>query len=62
MNHEEENHENIIENLNHSGLSRRGFLHGMGGMGAFLGMGGLAGSAIAAEAPEGCRWESDSRF
>lgn len=52
MNHEEENHENIIENLNHSGLSRRGFLHGMGGMGAFLGMGGLAGSAIAAEAPK----------
>ena len=52
MNHEEENHQNIIENLNHSGLSRRGFLHGMGGMGAFLGMGGLAGSAIAAEAPK----------
>ena len=52
MNHEEENHENIIENLNHSGLSRRGFLHGMGGMGAFLGMGGLAGSAIAAKAPK----------
>jgi predicted dehydrogenase len=54
MNNEEQSSEkrNLIENLERAGLSRRGFLHGMGGMGAFLGMGGLAGSASAAEAPK----------
>jgi predicted dehydrogenase len=44
--------QNLIENLERAGLSRRGFLHGMSGMGAFLGMGGLAGKAFAAEVPK----------
>lgn len=50
MNNEEPSSENnnLIENLKQNGLSRRGFLHGMGGLGAMLGMGGLAGSAGAA--------------
>ena len=48
MNNDDQNHESIFENLDQTGLSRRGFLHGIGGMGAMLGMGGLAG---AAEAP-----------
>ena len=52
MNNEEENRENIIENLEQSGLSRRGFLHSVGGFGAMLGMGGLAGRTSAAEAPK----------
>lgn len=34
------------------GLSRRGFLHGMGGFGALMGIGGPAGSASAAEPPK----------
>ena len=53
MNSEEQSSDNhnLIENLERAGLSRRGFLHGMGGMGAFLGMGGLADRAAAA--PEG---------
>lgn len=54
MNNEEQSNENhnLIENLEQAGLSRRGFLHGMSGMGAFLGMGGLTGHAAAAEAPK----------
>ncbi|MDA0765800.1 MAG: Gfo/Idh/MocA family oxidoreductase [Verrucomicrobia bacterium] len=54
MNNKEQSSENnnLIENLERAGLSRRGFLHGMGGMGAFLGMGGLAGNAAAAEGPK----------
>lgn len=54
MNTEDPSNENRnhIQNLEQAGLSRRGFLHGMGGMGAFLGMGGLAGNASAAEAPK----------
>ena len=53
MNHEEQNNDNIIENLEQGGLSRRGFLHGLGGAGAFLGMAGMAGNADAAkEAPK----------
>ena len=48
MNNEEQSHE--IENGEQSGLSRRGFLHGIGGVGAFLGM---AGSASADESPKG---------
>lgn len=50
MNNEEQNNENdnLIENLERVGMSRRGFLHGVGGAGAILGMGGLAGSAAAA--------------
>lgn len=35
-----------------AGLSRRGFLHGMGGLGALMGIGGLPGSASAAEPPK----------
>lgn len=42
----------LIENPERTGLSRRGFLHGMGGMGAILGMEGLAGHTGAAEAPK----------
>ena len=52
MNNEEQSNESIIENLEQAGLSRRGFLHGMGGLGAMLGMGGLAGNAGAAETPK----------
>ena len=54
MNNEEQSseNENLIENLDRAGMSRRGFLRGMGGVGAFLGMGGLAGHAAAAEAPK----------
>lgn len=44
--------ENLIENQDRADLSRRGFLQGVGGMGAFIGLGGLAGSASAAEAPK----------
>lgn len=51
MNHEEQGNENLIENPQQAGLSRRGFLHEMSGMGAMLGIGGLAGSASAAELP-----------
>jgi len=44
---------NLIENLEQAGMSRRGFLHGIGGAGAFLGMAGMAGNAEAAkEAPK----------
>ena len=39
---------NIIGNLEQAGMSRRGFLHGMGGAGAFLGMAGMASNAAAA--------------
>ncbi len=55
MNNEEQSSENknLIENLDQVGMSRRGFLNGMGGAGAFLGMTGLAGQAGAAEAPKG---------
>ena len=45
MNNDDQSNESIFENLDQSGLSRRGFLHGMGGLGAMLGMGGLAGAA-----------------
>jgi len=48
-----EENNNLIENLERAGMSRRGFLHGMGGAGALLGMAGLAGHAGAAEAPKG---------
>ena len=48
MNNEEQSHEN--KNEGQSGLSRRGFLHGIGGAGAILGM---VGSASADEAPKG---------
>lgn len=36
----------------HSGLSRRGFLHGIGGLGAMVGIGGWTGSVSAADAPK----------
>lgn len=54
MNNEEQSNENhnLIENLEQAGLSRRGFLHGMGGLGAMLGMSGFAGSASAVETPK----------
>lgn len=53
MNNEKQRKEDtdLIENLERVGLSRRGFLHGMGGAGAFLGMAGLTGNAAAAGAP-----------
>ncbi len=51
MNNEDQSNEGIFANLDQTGLSRRGFLHGMGGLGAMLGMGGLAGSAGAADTP-----------
>lgn len=35
-----------------AGLSRRGFLHGIGGIGALMGIGGLAEGASAAEVPK----------
>jgi hypothetical protein len=34
---------NHIDHLERVGMSRRGFLHGMGGAAALLGMAGLAG-------------------
>jgi predicted dehydrogenase len=43
--------DNLIDHLERVGMSRRGFLHGMGGAGAILGMAGLTGHA-AAEAPK----------
>lgn len=54
MNNERQSSENnnLIENLERARLSRRGFLHGVGGLGAMLGMGGLAGNASAAEPPK----------
>jgi len=52
MNNETQSRENknLIADLERAGMSRRGFLQGFGGAGAFLGMAGLAGPA-AAEAP-----------
>ena len=50
---QDEENQYLIENLDRAGLSRRGFLHGLGGAGAVLGMAGLAGSAGAAETPKG---------
>jgi len=54
MNHEEQNSDSrkLIEGLEHADLSRRGFLHLVGGLGAMIGMGGWAGSASAADAPK----------
>ena len=49
MNNEGQDEEN--KNLERAGMSRRGFLHGVGGAGAFFGMAGLAGSAGAQETP-----------
>ena len=40
MSNEEQRHE--FENGEQNGLSRRGFLHGLGGAGAFMGMSGMA--------------------
>lgn len=51
MDNNDMDNESPFENLDRAGLSRRGFLHGMGGLGAALGMGGLAASAGAAETP-----------
>lgn len=53
MSTEEQSSENKnpIENLERGGMSRRGFLHGVGGAGAFLGAAGLAGQVGAQEAP-----------
>ena len=50
MNHEEHStvSRKLIEGLEHADLSRRGFLHLVGGLGAMIGMGGWAGSASAA--------------
>ena len=47
-----EENNNLMENLERVGMSRRGFLHGVGGAGAFLGMVGMAGHAGAQEAPK----------
>lgn len=46
-----EGHNNLIDHLESVGMSRRGFLCGMGGAGAILGMAGLTGHATA-EAPK----------
>lgn len=56
MHNEELNNENknLIEKLEQSGMSRRGFLNGiggMGGMGALLGMAGITGNASAGDLP-----------
>jgi predicted dehydrogenase len=52
----DENQHHTIKPLgadtNQSGMSRRGFLHGMGGLGALMGIGSLPGSASAAEPPK----------
>ena len=55
MSNEGQNEEskNLIENLDQVGMSRRGFLHGMGGAGALLGAAGLAGQAGAQGTPKG---------
>ncbi len=52
MNNEElsKANKNIIENLQQTGISRRGFLHGIGGTAAFLGMAGNVEAAK--EAPK----------
>ena len=54
MSNKEQNsdNKNPIENLEQAGMSRRGFLHGVGGASAFLGMTGLAGQAGAQEPPK----------
>ena len=54
MNHEEHSavSRKLIEGLEHADLSRRGFLHLVGGLGAMIGMGGWAGRASAADAPK----------
>jgi len=54
MNHEEHStiSRKLIEGLEHADLSRRGFLHLVGGLGAMIGMGGWARSASAADAPK----------
>jgi len=44
-------HPNLIEHPGDAGMSRRGFLQGVGGLGTMLGMGGIAGHALGAEAP-----------
>jgi predicted dehydrogenase len=46
------NNDNLIENLEQTGMSRRGFLHGIGGMGALLGMAGIAANAANADTPK----------
>lgn len=53
MNHKKQSYDsrNLVHNLERVGMSRRGFLQGMGGAGAILGMAGLTGHA-AAEAPK----------
>lgn len=53
MNNQEQSkeNENLIENLERVGMSRRGFLQGVGGAGAFLGIAGIAGHGAAAETP-----------
>lgn len=54
MNNQEQSkeNENLIENLERVGMSRRGFLQGVGGAGAFLGIAGIAGHGAAAETPQ----------
>jgi hypothetical protein len=53
MSNEEQHREdrNVIGNRGGTGMSRRGFLEGVGGAGAFLGMAGWAGHGAAAEVP-----------
>jgi hypothetical protein len=53
MNHEELNNENLNKNLEQRGMSRRGFLHGIGGAGAFLSMGGMVSDAAAPKDADG---------
>lgn len=55
MSNEEQSNEdkNLIENLERVGMSRRGFLHGVSGAGAVLGMAGMAGRAGAQEPKDG---------
>jgi hypothetical protein len=44
--------ESILENRERCGMTRRGFLQGVGSAGAFLGVAGTAGHAAAAEPPK----------
>ena len=64
MNNEEQSNENhnLIENLEQAGLSRRGFLHGMGGMGAISRHGRIGWQRRRSRAAEGCRWERHPRL
>jgi hypothetical protein len=52
MNNEREHNQNIISNSDHSAMSRRGFLNGISGAGAFLGLAGITGNVMGQEIPK----------